>query len=246
MLAGFGAVFRREFAGYFTSPLALVFLIVFLVLTGVFTFYVGGFFARGQADLEAFFGYLPWLYLFLAPALAMRLWAEDRRSGAVELLLTLPITTAAAVAAKFCAAWAMAGLALALTFPLWLTVNILGAPDNGVILASYLGAVLMAGGYLAIGACLSAATRNQVIAFVSAAAVAFLFTVSGLDIVLGLLKGWAPQAVINIVEALSVLTHFDAISKGVIDARGLVYFLSLIAVWLAANVVVVEAKREAG
>ncbi|GAB4151935.1 MAG: ABC transporter permease subunit [Sphingomonadales bacterium] len=246
VLTGFGAVLRREFAGYFASPLALVFLIVFLVLTGVFTFYVGGFFERGQADLAAFFNFHPWLYLFLAPALAMRLWAEDRRSGAVELLLTLPITTTAAVLGKFAAAWAMAGLALALTMPLWLTVNILGAPDNGVILAGYLGSWLMAGGYLAIGACMSAATRNQVIAFVAGAAVAFVFTVSSFDMVLGVFKGWAPQALINVIEGLSVLTHFTTIAQGVIEGRGLVFFLSLIGFWLAANVIVVEQQREAG
>src|SRR5580700_3098091 len=159
------AIFRRELSGYFATPLAYVFIVIFLVLAGALTFFLGNFFDRGQDDLVAFFSFHPWLYLVFIPALSMRLWAEERKSGTIELFLTLPISMSAAVLGKFLAAWAFAGIALALTFPFWITVNYLGSPDNGVILASYVGSFLLAGGYLAIGACISAATNNQVIAF---------------------------------------------------------------------------------
>jgi ABC-2 type transport system permease protein len=184
MLKTTAVIARREFAAYFATPLAYVFIVIFLVLSGVFTFYLGGFFEGGQANLSAFFNFHPWLYLFLVPAIAMRLWAEERKSGSIELLMTLPITRFEAVTGKFLAAWVFSGIALALTFPMWFTVNYLGNPDNGVILAGYLGSFFMAGGYLAIGSCLSAVTRNQVIAFVVSVAVSFLFTVSGLPIVI--------------------------------------------------------------
>jgi ABC-2 type transport system permease protein len=176
-------IMRRELGGYFATPVAYVFLVIFLALSGAFTFYLGNFFERGQADLQSFFTFVPWLYLFLIPAIAMRLWSEERRSGTIELFLTLPISMAEAVLGKFLAAWAFTGIALALTFPLWITVNILGNPDNGVILAGYVGSLLMAGGFLAIGACMSAITKSQVIAFVLSASICFLFTVSGASIV---------------------------------------------------------------
>ncbi|HEY8351726.1 MAG TPA: ABC transporter permease subunit [Sphingomonadales bacterium] len=246
MLSGLGAVFRREFASYFATPLAYVFIIIFLVFSGIFTFYVGGFFERGQADLQPFFGFLPWLYLFLIPAIAMRLWSEERRAGTFELLLTLPISLSAAVFGKFLAAWAFAGVALALTFPLWITVNILGDPDNGVILAGYVAGFIMAGAYLAIGATISAVTRNQVIAFVVTVMVSFLFTMSGLSIVLDFFSSWAPQFIVDQVASFSFLTHFNAIARGVIDARDIIYFLALMALWLFINMIVVDAKRDAG
>src|SRR5437762_7016892 len=170
------AIFRRELFSYFATPLAYVFIVMFLVLAGVLTFFVGDFFERGQADLQAFFTFHPWLYLVLSPALSMRLWAEERKTGTIELFLTLPIRLSEAVLGKFLAAWCFAGIALALTFPFWITVNVLGAPDNGVIVASYLASWLMAGAILAIGAAISALTKSQVIAFVIAAAMAFLFT----------------------------------------------------------------------
>jgi ABC-2 type transport system permease protein len=237
-------VFRREFAAYFATPLAFVFIVIFLVATGSFTFYVGHFYDNGIADLSAFFGFHPWLYLFLVPALAMRLWAEERRGGTLELLLTLPLPLPATVIGKFLAAWAFTGLALALTFPIWLTVNYLGDPDNGVILASYIGSFLMAGGYLSIGTCISATTNNQVIAFVAGVAVCFLFTVSGAPLVLGFFQGWAPLAVVNVISSFSFLTHFSSITAGVIDLRDVIYFLSLIALFLTANVLVVRARRD--
>jgi ABC-2 type transport system permease protein len=236
-------IFRREFASYFATPLAFVFIVIFLVLAGAFAFYLGGFYERGQADLTPFFNYHPWLYLFLIPALSMRLWAEERKSGSIELLMTLPVTTLQAVIGKYLAAWAFAGLALALTFPIWITVNYLGDPDNGAILAAYVGSLLMAGGFLAIGACLSAATRNQVIAFIFTVVICFGFLLSGFALVLGLFEGWAPQAVVDAIASLSFLTHFSSISKGVIDIRDLIYFAVLIAAWLAANAIVLDMKK---
>src|SRR5882724_12122952 len=196
-----GIIFRRELASYFATPLAYIFIVIFLVLAGALAFFVGNFFERGQADLQAFFTFHPWLYLVLIPALSMRLWAEERKSGTVELFLTLPVSMMAAVLGKFLAAWAFAGIALALTFPFWITVNYLGNPDNGVILASYIASFLMAGAFLAIGACLSALTKNQVIAFVITAAICFAFTVAGSPIGLGLLQNWAPASLLSTVAS---------------------------------------------
>lgn len=246
MMRAIGTVFKRELLAYFATPLALVFIVIFLVLSGALAFYVGGFFERGQADLQSFFVFHPWLYLFFVPAIAMRLWAEERKSGTLELLLTLPIPFSAAVLGKYLAAWAFAGIALLLTFPLWVTVNYLGDPDNGVILAGYLGSLLMAGGYLAIGMAMSAVTRSQVVAFVLGAAVGFLFTVSGLPIVLSFLEGWMPPTLANLIAGFSFLTHFEQIAKGVLDLRDILYFASVIALWLFIATVIVDAKREAG
>jgi ABC-2 type transport system permease protein len=236
-------IFRRELQSYFATPLAYVFIIIFLVMAGALAFFLGNFFDRGQSDLQPFFTFHPWLYLVLIPALAMRLWAEERKSGTIELFLTLPISMTAAVLGKFLASWVFAGIALALTFPFWITVNYLGHPDNGVILASYIGSFLMAGAFLAIGAALSALTKNQVIAFVVTAAVCFLFTVSGSPIVLGALSGWAPQSVLRTVASFSFLSHFNAIVRGVIDLRDAVFFVSVIGAFLFANAVLVELKK---
>lgn len=238
-------VFRREFAGYFTTPLAYVFLVVFLALAGALTFYIGNFFERGQADLDPFFTFHPWLYLFLIPAISMRLWAEERKTGTIELLLTLPISTPEAVLGKFLAAWAFTAVALALTFPMWITVNVLGRPDNGVIVAGYLGSLVMAGAFLAIGSCMSALTKNQVIAFVVACAVCFLFTLSGTNLVLNFVQGWLPQVLVDAIASFSFLTHFNAIKKGVIDLRDVIFLGSLIALFLFANVVLVDLKKSA-
>ena len=236
-------VLRRELTGYFATPVAYVFIVIFLVMTGVFTFYLGGFFERGLADLEPFFRFHPWLYLFLVPAISMRLWAEERRAGTIELLLTLPVTTGQAVLGKFLAAWLFLGLALLLTIPIWLTVNYLGDPDNGVILAAYAGSWLMAGGMLAIGSCMSAITRSQVIAFILAVAACFVFLLSGLPMVMNLFSGWAPQFVLDGIASLSFLSHFSDISRGVIDLRDLVYFVLVTGFWLVANVIVLELKK---
>ncbi len=236
-------IFKRELGSYFATPLAYVFIVIFLVLSGVFTFYLGGFFERNQADLQPFFNFHPWLYLFLVPAIAMRLWAEERKSGSIELLMTLPITRFEAVTGKFLAAWVFAGIALLLTFPMIITVNYLGQPDNGAIFTGYLGSWLMAGGFLAIGSCMSALAKNQVIAFILAVVVSFLFIVSGFPLVLDAFSAWAPQMVLDAIASLSFLTRFEAISKGVIDLRDLLYFVTLIAAWLAATAVVVDLKK---
>lgn len=237
------AVTRRELYAYFATPLAYVFLAIFLVLTAVFTFYIGNFFERRQADLLPFFAFHPWLYLFLVPALSMRLWAEERKSGTLELLLTLPIRLRDAVIGKFLAAWLFSGLALLLTFPLVITVNWLGDVDNGAILAAYVGSWLMAGAYLAIGSCLSAATANQVIAFVLTAVLLFLLVILGFPMVLAAFKGWAPGLLVDTVANLSFLTHYDAISKGVLDFGDVIYFLLMIAGGLAATAVVIDRKK---
>lgn len=237
------AVTRRELYAYFATPLAYVFLLIFLVLTAVFTFYIGNLFERRQADLLPFFGFHPWLYLFLVPALSMRLWAEERKAGTLELLLTLPIRLRDAVLGKFLAAWLFAGLALLLTFPLVITVNWLGDADNGAIIAAYVGSWLMAGAYLAIGSCLSAITSNQVIAFVLTAVVCFLLVIAGFPMVLSVFKGWAPGLVVETVSNLSFLTHFNAISKGVLDFGDVVYFLLMMAGGLAATAVVIDRKK---
>lgn len=237
------AIWRRELAGYFATPVAYVFIVIFLLAIGSFTFYFGQFFLTGQADLSVFFGFHPWVYLFLLPAISMRLWAEESRAGTIELLMTLPVPVMAAVVGKFIAAWLFAGIALALTFPMWVTVNFLGSPDNGVIFASYLGSWLMAGAYLAIGSAVSAMTNNQVIAFVVSVVICFIFTIAGHTMVLDFFQGWAPTLLVSTVSSFSFLTHFNAIMNGVIDLRDVVYFASLIGLCLFINAVVIDLKR---
>jgi ABC-2 type transport system permease protein len=236
-------IFKRELGGYFATPVAAVFLVIFLVLASVFTFYLGNFFERGQADLQAFFSFHPWLYLFLIPAIAMRLWSEERRAGTIELFLTLPITIGEAVLGKFLAAWAFVLIALALTLPIWITVNRLGDPDNGIILASYAGSAMMSAGYLAIGSAISATTKSQVVAFVVSAAACFAFTVSGTPLVLAFFSGWAPSFLVDAIAGFSFLTHFNAIMRGVIDLRDIVFFASLVAAFLFANAAIVDIKK---
>jgi ABC-2 type transport system permease protein len=237
------AIFRRELKSYFATPVAYVFTVIFLMLAGAFTFYIGNFYERGQADLRSFFEFHPWLYLFLIPAISMRLWSEERKSGTIELLMTLPVTAWQATLGKFLAAWAFAGIALALTFPIWITVNYLGSPDNGAIFAAYVGSLLMAGGFIAIGTCISAFTRNQVIAFVITVFVCFGFLLSGFPMVLNIFSGWAPQVVVDGIASLSFLTHFRDIARGVIELRDLVYFALVIGTALFASTIVLEWKK---
>ena len=237
------AMFRREFGSYFATPLAAVFIVIFLLLAGAFAFFLGDLFETGQADLQVFFRFHPWLYLLLVPAVAMGLWAEERKTGTMELLLTQPISLWQAVLGKFFAAWAFVALALALTFPLWITVNWLGDPDNGVILASYLGSLLMAGAFIALGSCLSAATRSQVIAFILIVLVSLLFLLAGFPLALDPLRGLVPQSVVDAVSGMSFLTHFQAITRGVLDLRDVAYFLLAIIGWLVATVLVIEIKK---
>jgi ABC-2 type transport system permease protein len=238
-----GIIMRRELASYFATPLAYVFIFIFLVLANVFTFYLGGFYERGQADLNPFFTFHPWLYLFLIPALSMKLWAEERKSGSIELLMTQPLRLREAVLGKFLAAWLFTALALALTFPMWITVNYLGSPDNGAIVAGYCGSLLLAGGFLAVGSCMSALTRNQVVAFILGVVVCFLLLLAGYPLVLDVFRAWAPQALTDAVASLSFLTHYESIAKGVIDVRDLLYFAMLIGLFLLGTGIVLDLRK---
>ena len=237
------SIYKREFNSYFVTPVAYVFIVIFLFMTGVFTFYLGAFYESNQADLEPFFRFHPWLYLFLIPAISMRLWSDERKSGTIELLMTLPVSITDTVVAKYLAAWSFTAIALSLTFPMWITVNYLGNPDNTVVLASYIGSLIMAGGFLAIGSCISALTKSQVIAFVISVVICFMFILSGFPMVLDLFEDWAPQAVIDAIASFSFLTHFTSIKKGVIDIRDVIYFAALITFWLYVNVVIIENKK---
>jgi ABC-2 type transport system permease protein len=240
---GIVAVLKRELASYFATPIAYVFIVIFLLVSGWFTFFLARFYENGQADLAAFFTWHPWLFLFLVPALSMRLWAEERKSGSIELLMTLPIETWQAVVGKFLAAWLFTGIAIALTFPVWITVNYLGAPDNGVIVAAYFGSFLMAGGFLAIGSCISATTKNQVIAFILSVVVCMVFLIAGFEPVLDLFTGWVWPLLVDAIASFGFLTHFNNINKGVIDVRDLVFFALLIATFLYANTIVLHLKK---
>jgi len=237
------ALMRRELRSFFVTPVAYVFLVIFLVLAGLLTFYSGDFYERGQADLQPFFVMHPWLYLILVPAVSMRMWAEESKGGTLELLLSLPINLVQAMLGKFLAAWLFIGLALLLTFPIWLTVNYLGSPDNGVILAGYLGSWLMAGAFLAIGACLSAVTQSQVVAFILTAVVCVLLLLAGQPEVLDFFQAALPRRLVHAVAHLSMLQHFEAIARGVLDLRDLFYFLFSILAWLGAGVLVLDLKR---
>lgn len=237
------AIARRELTAYFSTPLAYVFLVAFVASAGAATFYFGGFMERRQADLTPFFDFHPWLYLVFIPAVGMRLWAEERRQGTSELLMTLPVTAWQAVLGKFLAAWAFVGIALALTFPIWISVNSLGSPDNGVILAGYVASLLMAGALVAVTSFASSLTNSQVIAFVLGVVASFLLLMSGLPLVLNLFTGWAPQYVVDLVASFSLLTHFDAVARGVLDMRSIVFFASLILLFLFLNRQVVEVWK---
>lgn len=234
---------RREFVAYFLTPLAYVFLVVFLVAAAVAPFYFGGFMERRQADLIPFFDFHPWLFLILMPAIGMRLWTDERRSGSIELLMTLPVTPWQAVGGKFLAAWGFATFALLLTFPIVLTVNRLGDPDNGVILAGYVGSFLMAGGLLALASCISALTKSQVIAFVISVVAGFLLMVTSLDLVLGLFTGWAPAYVVDLIASFSLRTHFYDFRNGIIDLSSVIFFLTLIGLLLLINRQIIEIKK---
>ena len=239
----FKSIFKREFASCFSTPLALVFLAIFLMLSGFFTFKLGGFYDAGQADLRSFFVWHPWLYLFIVPAVSMRLWAEEKKTGTIELLFTLPVSLFEAMAGKFFAAWAFIGISLLLTFPMVMTVGYLGDPDLGVILASYFGSFLMAGTYLAIGICLSAATNNQVIAFVISTTICLVFILLGFEPVVAMLLGLFPETFVNQLTNLSFPYHFEAIQRGVIDFRDIVYFVSVMLFGLLAGTIILDRSK---
>ena len=238
-----GIILRRELEGYFTSPVAYVFLVIFLLLTGFFTFTAGAFFERGEASLSAFFGWHPWLYLVLVPAVGMRVWAEERRAGTIELLLTMPITAWQAIVGKFLASWLFLALALVLTFPVVLTVNVLGEPDNGAIAAGYVGSLLLAGAYLALTCMTSAMTRNQVVAFILSVVICLFLILAGFSPVTDLLARWTDSTVVDTVAAFSVITHFDGFQRGVLDSRDLIFFLSVIGFALFATGVIIRGHR---
>ena len=233
-------LFKREFLGYFRSPVAYVFLVVFLLASVGLAFFVGGFFKAGQASLESYFWFHPWLFLFLIPAAGMRLWAEEKRTGTIELLFTLPVTTLEAVVAKFLAAWAFIALAILLSLPMAATVGWLGRPDWGVVTSSYAGSILMAGAYLGVCSLTSALTKNQVISFVLSVLACFLLLCLGWNVFSELLGTVFPPWLVDLVANFSFITHFDAFIKGIIDPRDLVFFLSLIGFTLFLNVVVLE------
>lgn len=237
------SIFKREFRGYFATPIAYVFIVIFLFLIGLFTFQVSGFYEANQARLDAFFTWHPWLYLFLIPAVAMRLWAEERKSGTIELLLTLPVKPSQAIVGKFLAAWAFVGIALLLTFPMVLTALHLGNFDFGVIVSGYVGSFLMAGAFLAIGICMSALTKNQVVSFILAVVVCLLFILAGFPVVLDLFGRWAPEWLTDAVASMSFLTHFGAAERGEITLTALIFFSSLIVGWLCACNVILDIKK---
>lgn len=236
-------IFKRELTAYFASPIAFVFIVIFLLLSGFFTFTVAGFFENGEATLAPFFVWLPWLFLFLVPAAGMRMWSEERRLGTIELLLTMPISPWQAIWGKFLASWAVIALSVLLTFPFVLTVNYLGHPDNGVIFASYLGSLLMAGAYLAVSAMTSALTRNQVISFILSVVLLLFLILAGWTPVVNLLGQWAPQWLVSTVGSFSVMTHFISIQNGVIDSRDILFFLSVIVFSLFTTSVILHAHR---
>ena len=239
-------ILDRELKGYFRTPLASIFLLVFLALSSGMTFFLGRFFERDQADLTAFFSWHPWLFLVLMPAIGMRLWAEERRSGTIELLITLPVTNTQLVVGKFLASWIFTMIALILTMPIWITVNYLGEPDNHVILISYFGSWLMAGAFLALTSCLSALTKNQVIAFIISSISGFVLIMAGFNLVLSAVRSWSPNWITETISSMSFLSHFSRIQMGVFDLSTLVFFISMIILCLWINVQLVQVKKADG
>ena len=236
-------IFDRELRGYFRTPLASIFLLVFLALSSGMTFFLGRFFERDQADLIAFFSWHPWLFLILMPAIGMRLWAEERRSGTIELLITLPVTNTQLVIGKFLASWIFTLIALVLSMPIWITVNYLGNPDNSVILISYIGSWLMAGAFLALTSCLSTLTKNQVIAFIISSISGFILIMAGFSLILAVVRSWAPVWITETIGSMSFLSHFSRIQMGVFDLNSLVFFISMIILCLWINTQLVQMKK---
>jgi ABC-2 type transport system permease protein len=239
----FMPLFKREFMAYFRSPVAYVFIVIFLLASVGCAFFIGGIYDSNQASLDTLFTYFPWLFLIFVPAVGMRLWAEERRSGTIELLFTLPVTMAEAVLAKFAAGWAFLALTVALTFPVVITVNYLGDPDNGVVLAGYVGSVLMAGAYLAVSCFTSALSKNQVISFILGVVICFVLVLVGWGVFTDVLGSFLPTAAVDVIAQMGFITHFQAISRGLIDTRDLIYFASAIVVGLSLNVLALSARK---
>ena len=242
-LSNVKAIAKRELGAYFASPVAYVFIVIFLLLVGFFTFNVGQFFELGEASLTSFFYWHPWLYLFLVPAVGMRLWSEERRQGTMELLLTMPVTTWQAILGKFLASWAFLAIALLLTFPIVLTVNYLGDPDNGIVFAGYIGSLLLAGAYLAISSMTSAMTRNQVVSFIVSVVICLFLIIAGFGPVTDLLTNWGSASLVDTIASFSVITHYDPFQKGIVDIRHVIFFLSVIAFSLFTTGVIIRAHR---
>jgi len=240
--ANIKTIAKRELGGYFSSPVAYVFIVIFLLLSGFFTFMVGGFFERGDDSLVSFFMWHPWFYLFLVPAVGMRLWAEERRVGTLELLFTMPVTPWQAIVGKFLASWLFLALALVLTFPLVISVNHLGSPDNGVIFAGYVGSLMMAGAYLAISCMTSALTRNQVVSFILAVVLCLFLILAGFPPVTNLLAHWS-ATLVDIIASFSFITHYEGFQKGVLDSRDVIFFLSVIGFSLFTTGVILRGHR---
>ena len=237
------AIFKRELSGYFGSPVAYVFIVIFLLLIGFFTFYISRFFEIGQADLISFFQWHPWVFMFLIPAMAMKLWSEERRLGTIELVLTLPVTVTEVILGKFLAAWFFIGISLFLTFPMVLTVLYLGSPDIGAILCAYVGSFLMAGAFLSVGIMTSSLTRSQVISFILSVVICLFFILAGYPPITDLLSGWAPLWLVNLVSKLSFLSHFASIERGVLDLRDLIYYFSVIFFMLFLNSAIIQNRK---
>jgi len=242
-LGNIKTIAKRELSGYFASPVAYVVIVIFLLMTGFFTFMIGRFFERGEASLAYFFIWHPWLYLFLVPAVGMRLWSEERRQGTLELLLTMPITSWQAILGKFVASWIFLILALVLTFPLVITVNYLGKADNGVIFCGYVGSTMLAGAYLAVACMTSALTRNQVVSFILSVVICLFLILAGWPPVTDLLVKWAPNWLVDGVAAFSVMPHFDGFQRGVMDSRDILFFLSVMLFSLFATGVIIRSHR---
>jgi ABC-2 type transport system permease protein len=237
------AIFKRELCGYFGSPVAYVFIVIFLLLLGFFTFYISHFFEMGQADLRSFFSWHPWVFMLLVPALAMRLWAEERRLGTIELVLTFPVTVTEAILGKFLAAWIFIGFSLFFSFPMVLTVIYLGDPDIGAIICAYMGSFLLAGAFLSVGIMTSSLTRNQVISFILAVVICLFFVLAGFSPVTEVLSNWAPLWFINLISKMSFMSHFVSIQRGVLDLRDLFFYFSVIFFMLFVNGVVIQNRR---
>jgi ABC-2 type transport system permease protein len=241
-MRGFWTVCKRELKGYFSTPVAYVFLVIFLFFSGYLTFRAG-FFEIGQADMYLFFRHLPLLFVFMVPSTAMRLWSEERRSGSIELLMTLPVTFTQTVLGKFVSAWLFIGIALLLTFPMPLTVCYLGDPDIGLIITGYVGSFLTAGGFLAIGCFFSALTKSQVISFILAVVACSIFVYAGMSTTLRYLSQFMPIGMLEAIESMSLQTHFESIQKGVLEFKDLSYFVLLIVGWVAACCIVLEERK---
>jgi ABC-2 type transport system permease protein len=237
------AVVKRELSGYFGSPVAYVFIVIFLLLCGFFTFYISHFYEVGQADLRAFFEWHPWIFLFLVPAVGMRLWAEERRTGTIEIILTLPITLTEIILGKYIAAWLFVGIALFLTFPLVVTVSYLGDPDMGAVLCSYFGSFMLAGAYLSVGSMSSSLTRNQVISFIVSVIICLFLILAGWPPVTDILLGWSPSWLVDVISGFSFMTHFTSMERGVLDLRDFFYYISVIFFMLFANGVILQNRR---